>query len=303
MFCSKCGTRVPDGSKFCPGCGAPLPGQPAQAAVPQRPDGFQATPAEGSQPSAGPQPPKKSKAPIIVCAVVAVVAIAAVAVFALMPKGGGADSNGVAPAGDAPASTEAVEQGTPWTSMDLSGNGYTHEFSIALDEPDGTLGPVTIYDQDEMVTAEISGNSGGDENLLMCQDDTVDWGSWGPDSFRNADSGSDKECTLLVPGDATVENPWGRWAFIATCDDYSSGDQYLFTRSTTLELNEDGTGSYEFAAMWGDYVTCEVADPSDENYDPSKADNSFVHSFTWERSGNTFDITFDNGNTYTLTFE
>ena len=108
---------------------------------------------------------------------------------------------------------------------------------------------------------------------------------------------------MLVPGDATVENPWGRWAFIATCDDYSSGDQYLFTRSTTLELNEDGTGSYEFAAMWGDYVTCEVAGPSDENYDPSKADNSFVHSFTWERSGNTFDITFDNGSTYTLTFE
>lgn len=224
MFCSKCGTRVPDGSKFCPGCGAPLPGQPAQAAVPQRSDGFQATSAEDSQPSAGPQPPKKSKAPIIVCAVVAVVAIAAAAVFALMPKDGGADSNGVAPAGDAPASTEAVEQGTPWTSMDLSGNGYTHEFGIALDEPDGTLGPVTIYDQDEMVTAEISGNSGGDENLLLCQDDTVDWGSWGPDSFRNADSGSDKECTLLVPGDATVENPWGRWAFIATCDDYSSGD-------------------------------------------------------------------------------
>lgn len=188
MFCSKCGTRVPDGSKFCSSCGAPLPGQPAQATVPQRSDGFQATPAEGSQPSAGPRPPKKSKAPIIVCAVVAVVAIAAVAVFALMPKGGGADSNGVAPAGDAPASTEAVEQGTPWTSMDLSGNGYTHEFSIALDEPGGTFGPGTIYDQDEMVTAEISGSSGGDENLLWCQDDTVDWGSWGPDSFRNADS-------------------------------------------------------------------------------------------------------------------
>ena len=303
MFCSKCGTRVPDGSKFCPGCGAPLPGQPTQATVPQRPDGFQATSAEGSQPSAGPQPPKKSKAPIIVCAVVAVVAIAAVAVFALMPKGGGADSNGVAPAGDAPASTEAVEQGTPWTSMDLSGNGYTHEFGIALDEPDGTLGPVTIYDQDQVVAGDITSNSNGDENLMCLDYGDIDWGSWGPDSFRNADSGSDKECTLLVPGDATVENPWGRWAFIATCDDYSSGDQYLFTRSTTLELNEDGTGSYEFAAMWGDYVTCEVADPSDENYDPSKADNSFVHSFTWERSGNTFDITFDNGGTYTLTFE
>ena len=29
-FCGKCGTRVEDGNRFCPGCGAPVAGQPQQ---------------------------------------------------------------------------------------------------------------------------------------------------------------------------------------------------------------------------------------------------------------------------------
>lgn len=347
MFCPKCGTQIPDGSKFCPGCGSPVAGQAAlaaspqptaapqqapaypqpasaaapqqapdasqqsasayqrvPAAVPQQAPAYQQVPAYQPSPAA-PQPPKKNVKPIIICAVVAAVAVIAVAVCMFMSKGGifsDADAND-GDSADAATPAAETEQETPWTSMDLSGNGYTHEFSIALDEPGGTLGPVTIYDQDEMVTAEISGNSGGDENIMMCQDDTVDWGDWGPDDFRYTDSSSTKECTLVAPGNATVENPWGRWSFLATCDDYSTGDQYLFTRSTTFVLNEDGTGSYEFAAMWGDYVSCEVADSTDPSYDPSAADANFTHSFTWERDGNVFDVTFDNGNTYTLTFE
>lgn len=326
MFCPKCGTQIPDGSKFCPGCGSPVAGQtapaaspqPASAAAPQQaPDASQqsasayqqvptAVPQQApayQQAPAAPQPPKKNVKPIIICAVVAAVAVIVVAVCMYMSKGGIFSDANDGDSADAATPVAETEQETPWTSMDLSGNGYTHEFSIALDEPGGTLGPVTIYDQDEMVTAEISGNSGGDENTMMCQDDTVDWGDWGPDDFRYTDSTSTKECTLVAPGNATVENPWGRWSFLATCNDYSSGDQYLFTRSTTLVLNEDGTGSYEFAAMWGDYVSCEVADSTDPNYNPSAADNNFTHSFTWERDGNVFDVTFDNGNTYTLTFE
>lgn len=39
MFCSNCGTKIPDGSKFCPNCGAPVgasvPSQPKVNEAPQ----------------------------------------------------------------------------------------------------------------------------------------------------------------------------------------------------------------------------------------------------------------------------
>ena len=34
-FCGKCGTKIEDNIKFCPGCGAPAE-QPAQQAQPQQ---------------------------------------------------------------------------------------------------------------------------------------------------------------------------------------------------------------------------------------------------------------------------
>ena len=35
MFCPKCGTQLPDGSRFCASCGSQLGGAPAPAAAPQ----------------------------------------------------------------------------------------------------------------------------------------------------------------------------------------------------------------------------------------------------------------------------
>jgi hypothetical protein len=57
MFCPKCGTQNPDGSKFCKGCGAPLGGQPAASHV-----GSPAPGAPGPTPTPGPAPAGASTA-------------------------------------------------------------------------------------------------------------------------------------------------------------------------------------------------------------------------------------------------
>lgn len=83
MFCTSCGAKIPDGSKFCPACGAaqrpvgqqdagpaPQPGMaPQAAAMPQQP---------------APQPRRSHKAPIIAGAAVAVVAVASVLAWLLL---------------------------------------------------------------------------------------------------------------------------------------------------------------------------------------------------------------------------
>ena len=97
MFCPKCGQELPDGSKFCPWCGAastsvangsqPKAADPAPVQTP--------APAAPSAPApdyaAAPGAPKRSKKPLILggIAVVAVAVIATVVVFATGLLGGG----------------------------------------------------------------------------------------------------------------------------------------------------------------------------------------------------------------------
>ena len=80
MYCGNCGKNIPDGSKFCEGCGAPV----AQTA-PQQPQ-YQPQPQYQAQPQYQ-KPVTKKKSPVlpIVIAAVAVVVLAAViAVIALV---------------------------------------------------------------------------------------------------------------------------------------------------------------------------------------------------------------------------
>ena len=74
MFCTKCGSKIPDGSSFCDQCGAMQENTPPQMVPPAQPynDGYQQN---VSGQAAG---PKVSGKVIAVIAVVAVIAIAAV---------------------------------------------------------------------------------------------------------------------------------------------------------------------------------------------------------------------------------
>ena len=105
MFCTKCGSQVADGQKFCTTCGAPMKQitsaaatqqlrpeqQPYQQAANYQPNQQYAQPGgyQAYQP-AQPQPPKKgmqtSTIVIIVAAAVIVIAAIIIAVVLLMPK-------------------------------------------------------------------------------------------------------------------------------------------------------------------------------------------------------------------------
>lgn len=105
MFCPKCGRELPDGSTFCPWCGAastgaangsqpkaadPAPIRTPAPAAPSAPASDYAAAPAPSAVSASPTP-KRSKKPLILggIAVAAVAVIAAVVVFATGALGGG----------------------------------------------------------------------------------------------------------------------------------------------------------------------------------------------------------------------
>lgn len=85
MFCTKCGNRMPDGSKFCTKCGAPMGGETAGAEVPH---GSSQTPAEdaasarkgGGAAADFSSAPSKKKRTGLVAGVAAAVAVALAAV-------------------------------------------------------------------------------------------------------------------------------------------------------------------------------------------------------------------------------
>lgn len=79
MFCRNCGSKVEDGTRFCPVCGEPVAAECEAPAESQ--GGFQSAPAAEAQPTTpAPAKTKRSKRPLLIAAVVA----------ALLAAGGGA---------------------------------------------------------------------------------------------------------------------------------------------------------------------------------------------------------------------
>lgn len=79
MFCRNCGSKVEDGTRFCPVCGEPIAAECEAPAESQ--GGFQSSPAAEAQPTTpAPAKAKRSKRPLMIAAVVA----------ALLAAGGGA---------------------------------------------------------------------------------------------------------------------------------------------------------------------------------------------------------------------
>ena len=108
MFCPKCGSNVPAGSKFCPKCGEPAPQQPGMPATPGMP-GQPGMPGAGYAAGYSQQKSGGNKnLPIIIGAAVAVVAVVLILVFVVFkPFGGG----GTSPEGVAKEYTEAQFRG------------------------------------------------------------------------------------------------------------------------------------------------------------------------------------------------
>lgn len=254
--------------------GSPVPPAPQTnyaAPVPPAPQVNYAAPTPG----AGAVPPaKKSKTPLIIgIAAVVLVAVIALVVVPMFGKGGS------------------------WSELDLSGNGYTHEFCIEMDEDENTI---TVIDQDERVTGTIDSTETDGDNVIYTLKD-VSWGDWGTSLFSSCEQ---KTCKVVAPKGATASKPWGKWMMIVTAYDASDPDYPYYMRSSTFEIDEDGTGTYEFAYFWGHTSTeANTANPLSSNYDVDDADGGFSHDLTWEGSKGDFDIESDNGTDFTLSVE
>ena len=81
MFCSNCGTQLPDGSRFCWKCGAQLGSAPVQPQVPQTPPSYGGAPVT---PAVPPQKPKSKTGLIVAIVVVAVVVVVGLAVWGIV---------------------------------------------------------------------------------------------------------------------------------------------------------------------------------------------------------------------------
>ena len=269
---------------------APVPPAPAPAAAPVPPApvppapqanyGSPVPPAPqvnyaAPTPGAGALPPaKKSKTPLIIgIAAVVLVAVIALVVVPMFGKGGS------------------------WSELDLSGNGYNHEFCIEMDEDENTI---TVIDQDEKVTGTIDSTETDGDNVIYTLKD-ISWGDWGTSLFSSCEQ---KTCKVVAPKGATASKPWGKWMMIVTAYDASDPTYPYYVRSSMFEIDEDGTGTYEFAYFWGTTSSeANTANPLSSNYDVDDADGGFSHSLTWEGSKGDFDIESDNGTDFTLSVE
>lgn len=254
--------------------GSPVPRAPQvnyAAPVPPAPQVNYAAPTPG----AGAVPPaKKSKTPLIIG--IAAVVLVAVIALVVVPMFG---------------------KGSPWSELDLSGNGYTHEFCIEMDEDENTI---TVTDQDERVSGTIDSTETDGDNVIYTLKD-ISWGDWGTSLFSSCEQ---KTCKIVAPKGATASKPWGKWMMIVTAYDASDPDYPYYMRSSTFEIDEDGTGTYEFAYFWGHTSTeANTANPLSSNYDVDDADGGFSHDLTWEGSKGDFDIESDNGTDFTLSVE
>ena len=129
----------------------------------------------------------------------------------------------------------------------------------------------------------------------------ISWGDWGTSLFSDCEQ---KTCKVVAPKGATASKPWGKWMMIVTAYDASDPDYPYYMRSSTFEIDEDGTGTYEFAYFWGHTSTeANTANPLSSNYDVDDADGGFSHDLTWEGSKGDFDIESDNGTDFTLSVE
>lgn len=168
MFCTKCGSNIPDDSAFCIACGQPVDGVPAQPVQPQQ--------------QWAPQPPakKKSKAPLVIVIVVVVLAILGVGGFFLYnylakPQPVVPSQNQTQPAQDedephdSEQPTISLVTGTEYGGgiFDMPGSTSTYSASSVL-APQGsnTYVPSNAFDND-MNTAWVEGaeGSGAGESL------------------------------------------------------------------------------------------------------------------------------------------
>lgn len=167
MYCPKCGTQNPDGSRFCKSCGASLERQGIVPAAPPQVVGAASSPA-------GPQPWwRRGMAPIAVVAALVVVLVLVFRVIGVSVGGGASSKGGVAVMGGTqvgPVTFGGVQMGNTASNYATYGIGvsdgtYDYFFSstrqgicrarkdgssvdVILSEPEGWIGSIGDFSLD-----------------------------------------------------------------------------------------------------------------------------------------------------------
>ena len=89
MFCSNCGTNLPDESRFCPNCGKSVSSNTPPVSAPQQPSPQIQPP---PTPVAETPAPKKGSSPLLLGAIIGVVAVLGIAAGAFFFLNGGAET-------------------------------------------------------------------------------------------------------------------------------------------------------------------------------------------------------------------
>lgn len=162
MFCIKCGKEIPDGSNFCPACGA------VQSKVPN--------PAVSEAPTVRPTTGKPKKRLII--AIGAVLAVIAIALIVILPAAG--RSGAKTPEEAAKLYFEATESGnaSKLAKVMYPTPGSSLAKILCLDNRDG-MGKLEVYDVEYASVEDV-------ESRLphLCMYGDVPWFGSCADSFR-----------------------------------------------------------------------------------------------------------------------
>lgn len=250
MFCPKCGSENPDGSKFCKACGAPLRQQTTPAPYDNLAPhtlGSQAGFRQPGQPALAPKP-RHSKKPLVI-GIVAVAVALAVAAFVLLhvvgvSSGGGSSSKGAVATSDG-TNVGGVTVGG--TEMGNTGSNY------AMAAPS-----VSASDYDYFYSYERRGicrakDDGSSMDVIVPFASTSDTASW-----------------LNLDGDTLfylkTENSGGTSYTVHSAKTDGSGDSIIYTLSAA-----GSSGS----SIQGVYLYDHVLYVLDESYDSSSHRSTF----------------------------
>lgn len=253
MFCPGCGTRIPDGSRFCSSCGASLvdrPGGGSEASnLRQQQGGFVTTPAPEQKWDRG------RRALVAALGIVAVVVVGAGVALALglfSPK--------------------------PY-------EGTVRVYSDAGDPDDG----VSMTTEGDGLTLDISGRARvtGDREIGSETDDAVCYRlanplvSDGSSDPQAAPDGYEVRAAMMVPKGATRDDLTGSWGFsLITLDQTGTGA----CTSITWEIRDDGTYILTGVNANVDRSQADRVDLASPNYDLASAEGSYTVEGNWERA-------------------
>lgn len=285
MFCPNCGTKAPDGAKFCGVCGTPLPHARPENGAPAQQQMTQAAPRPAQQPA--PQPamrpaPQPAAAPAAASAAAssggstALRVVGIVAVVALLAVAG-------------VLFLSATGANVPLVSSLLNGGEFQGTITVSSEGASGIGGFTTTIDGDKIAMS----NSGTDEvegtvsekyqrgtSTVYEVDETEGITASGVDDLSEATA------KVMVPQGIGKGEPRGMLGYVVRGGGNSGtgiGDIYMLI-GVYFDFHDDGTVDIGMAgAMEQSSSALDKADPTLDTFDPTDSTRTGSATGTWTK--------------------